>query len=89
MKPIKISATHARNNFFEILDQVSNGKTLIIEKDKKIVAKLVPHIIERQRNKGFMKALMAAAKGFSYNKKDDPLRKKGAGNFLGRWDKSF
>lgn len=44
---------------------------------------------KKGRNKGLMKALMAAAKGFSYNKKNDPLRRKGASNFLGRWDKNL
>lgn len=88
MNTIKVSATHARNNFFEILDQVSAGRTMIIEKDKKIVAKLVPYSLEKGKNKGLMKALREAAKGFAYNKKNDPLRRKGAANFLGRWDKN-
>lgn len=87
MNLVKLSATHVRNNFFELLDQVSAGRTLIIEKDKKIVAKLIPHLTEKGKNKGLMKALLKASKGFEYTERDNPLRKQGANRFLGKWDK--
>mgnify|MGYP001591439277 CR=1 FL=1 len=87
MNTIRVSATAARNNFFELLDKVAIGARIIVEKDKKIVAKLIPASIAKPRNRGLMKALKAASKGFVYSKKDNPLRRPGASNFLGRWDK--
>lgn len=89
MNVSKVSATHARNNFFELLDQVGAGKTLIIEKDKKIIAKLVPHFVEKGKNKGLMKAIRAVARRFEYSEKENPLRRPGAADFLGKWDKRF
>ena len=87
MNTIKVSATHARNNFFELLEQIAAGRSLIIEKDRKAVAKIVPHKIGKKKNKGLLKALDAAAEGFTYSEKDNPLRKPGAAGFLGKWDK--
>lgn len=37
-----MSATAARNNFFELLNQVAAGQSVIIEKDKKEVAVIQP-----------------------------------------------
>ncbi len=89
MNTIRVSATHARNNFFELLDQVAAGRSLIIEKDKMAIAQLIPHVIEKRKNKGLLKALDKAAKGFRYSTKDNPLRRSGAKNFLGNWDKDL
>jgi len=82
MNTIRISATAARNNFFELLDKVSSGMSVIIEKDNKTVAHIVPTMRADVKNKGLTKALYKAAKGFSYTPSDNPLRKKGALNFL-------
>lgn len=85
MNTITVSATHARNNFFELLNLVAVGQEVVIERDNKRVATLVP----RKKTtdlKGLTKALERAAKGFVDNK-DNPLRRAGAGSFLGRWDR--
>ncbi len=87
MNTLRFSATAVRNNFFDLLDQVAAGRNIVVEKDKKIVAKLIPASIVKPRNRGLMKALKAASKGFVYSKEDNPLRRLGASNFLGRWDK--
>ena len=79
-----MSATKARNQFFDILTWVSMGKTVMIEKDNKLVANIVP-ITKVSRNKGLMKALKRASVGFVYDKNDDPLRRKGAADFLGKF----
>lgn len=87
MNTSRISATSARNNFFTLLEQVKAGKTISIEKDNKPVAKLVPVAPAKGRYKGLTKALKAAARGFVYSDQDNPLRKPGAADFLGKWDK--
>lgn len=38
MNAIRVSATAARNRFFDLLNQVAEGKQVIIERDKKEVA---------------------------------------------------
>jgi antitoxin (DNA-binding transcriptional repressor) of toxin-antitoxin stability system len=81
-----MSATKARNKFFDILTWVSMGKTVMIEKDNKLIANISP-ISKIKRNKGLLKALDSASVGFVYTKNDNPLRKKGSADFLGRWDK--
>lgn len=81
-----MSATKVRNEFFDVLTWVSMGKTIMIEKDKKLIANITP-ISKTNRNKGLLKALDAASLDFVYNKSDNPLRKKGSNSFLGKWDK--
>lgn len=87
MNTIKISATKARNNFFELLNQVALGKHVIIERDNKEVAMLSP-----KEKKTDLKALLKASKKVhgiwkDYDPEDNPLRRKGAADFLGKWDK--
>lgn len=87
MNTIKISATKARNNFFELLNQVAYGTKVIIEKDSKEVA-----ILTSSKVKTDWKGLWKATKEShgilkDYNPQDNPLRRPGAANFLGRWDK--
>lgn len=79
-----MSATKARNQFFDVLAWVSMGKTVLIEKDNKLVANIVP-IAKVSKNKGLLKALKKASAGFVYDKNDDPLRRKGATDFLGKF----
>lgn len=88
MQTIKISATKARNNFFELLNQVALGKHVIIEKDKKEIAILSP-----RKNEFDWKAFRKAAQKVHGIFKDysveeiAPLRKKGAWKKFGQWDK--
>lgn len=88
MNTIRISATKARNNFFNLLDQVASSDVqIIIEKDNKEVA-----IISHKKTKTDLKALLKASKKVHGIFKDDdptdnPLRKPGAADFLGKWDR--
>jgi len=82
MNTIRVSATAARNNFFDLLDKVAIGVSVVIEKDKKTVAYMAPMTRKDTKYKGLTKALHAAAKGFVYVKRDNPLRKPGAMKFL-------
>ena len=89
MNTIKVSATHARNNFFELLDKVSLGTQVVVEKNSKEVAVIIP---KRRKTdlKGLTKAMNEAAGIFKdYDPKDNPLRKPGAADFLGKWDKGL
>lgn len=87
MSMIKVSATSARNNFFELLNQVALGTLVIIEKDKKEVAIISP-AKKGTDLKGLIRASEKARGIFTdYNvERDNPLRRKGAADFLGRWD---
>lgn len=90
MSTIRVSATHARNNFFELLNQVALGNTeVIIEKDSKEVA-----IISPKKQGTDLKALLEASKALrgtwkDYDPEDNPLRRRGAKKFLGRIDKAL
>ena len=83
---MRVSATHARNNFFELLNLVARGQEVVVERDKRTAAKIVP-VKNVARNKGLLKALDRAAEGFVYDEKDNPLRRPGAADFLGKCDK--
>ena len=39
---VKITATKLRNNLFEYLDRIAAGETIVIERNKREVARLVP-----------------------------------------------
>ncbi len=39
---VKITATKLRNNLFEYLDRIEAGETIIIERNSREVARLVP-----------------------------------------------
>ena len=85
MQTITWSATKARNEFFDLLTLVANGNSVFIKKDSVVVANVTP-ITAVSKNKGLIKALEKASEGFSYSEKDNPLRKRGSTNFLGKWD---
>ena len=87
MTTIRISATKARNNFFTLLEQVALGMHVIIKKDNKEVAVISPKVPKTDW-KGLLKASREARGIFKdYDPEDNPLRRKGAADFLGRWDK--
>lgn len=87
MQIIRVSATKARNEFFEILNLVSTGTEVIVEKDKKTIARITPEVSQKNKNKGLLRALKAASVGFIYSKKDNPLRRPGSADFLGKWER--
>lgn len=89
MNTIRISATAARNNFFDLLNQVASGVHVTIVKDAKEVAELIPKSTKTDW-KGLIKAMKAAqgiAKDFDPN--DNPLRRPGSTDYLGKWDKGL
>ncbi|HUD44815.1 MAG TPA: type II toxin-antitoxin system prevent-host-death family antitoxin [Patescibacteria group bacterium] len=89
MNTIRLSATSARNNFFNVLNQVAAGTQVIIEKDNKEIAMLIPKTTKTDW-KGLRKALNAT-RGIlkDYDPEDNPLRRKGASEYLGKWDKGL
>lgn len=91
MNTIRVSATSARNNFFELLNKVAAGTEVIIEKDSKEVAVLAPkkQKIDWAEFRKAAKAARGILKGYKFDPEDNPLRRKGAANFLGRWDKGL
>lgn len=86
MNTIRVSATSARNNFFELLHQVTAGAQVIIEKDKKEVA-----VLSQKRTKTNWKALLKASKAVHGILKDasaeeiSPIKKKNAWKRIGKW----
>ncbi len=87
---IRVSATKARNNFFELLNQVSLGAQVIIERDSKEVAVLAPKK-QAMDWTAFDKAAKAAhgiLKDYSVDE-IAPLRKRGAWKGFGQWDKDM
>lgn len=83
-----MSATKARNNFFELLNQVALGETqVIIEKDKKEIAILSP------KKKGFdwdkFKKALQESQGILKDYTEEeiaPLRRRGSWGNFGKWD---
>lgn len=84
-----MSATAARNNFFELLNKVSQGAKVIVEKDYQDIAEIVPR--KTKTDWVGLKKAMDAAAGIlkDYNPNDNPLRKPGATKFLGKWDRGL
>lgn len=85
-----MSATAARNKFFELLNQVALGTEVIIEKDKKEIAAIVPRT-QKMDWKGFKKAAEAVRGILKDYTVDEllPTRKKGAWKGFGDWDKDL
>ncbi len=86
MSTIRLSATSARNKFFELLNQVALGVEVIIEKDNKEIAVLSPKI-----KKTDWKSILQASQKLHGVLKDytldeiSPSRKKGSWKHLGKW----
>lgn len=90
MSTIRVSATSARNNFFELLNKVGMGTQVIIERDSKEVAILSPK--KQKINWVEFRKAAKAAKGIlkDYDpKRDNPFYGKRAWPNLGKWDKGL
>jgi prevent-host-death family protein len=48
---IKVSASNLRNNLFEYLDRVSQGESIVIERNKQEIGRLMPLRNTNWRNK--------------------------------------
>ncbi|MEK7533683.1 MAG: type II toxin-antitoxin system prevent-host-death family antitoxin [Patescibacteria group bacterium] len=88
MNTIRVSATHARNNFFDLLNQVALGAKVTVVRDAKEVAEIIPKATKTDW-KGLMKA-MNAAHGIlkDYDPTDSPLRNPKLMKNWGKWDRS-
>lgn len=88
MNTIRLSATSARNKFFELLNQVALGTQVIIEKDKKEVATLSPRKTKTDWKtlRRVLKDAHGILKGYSIDE-IVPTRKKGAWKGFGEWDR--
>lgn len=84
-----VSATHARNNFFELLDLVVSGRTIVVKKDTKEVAEIVPRkqVLDWQGLLRASKASQGILRNFKLS--DSPLRKPQAWKRLGTWDRGM
>ena len=90
MHTIKVSATSARNKFFELLNQVAAGTQVIIERDAKEVAIMSPK--KQTVDWVALKKASQAAHGIltDYDpKRDNPFYGKKAWPNLGKWDKGL
>ena len=90
MNTIRISATKARNSFFDLLNQVMLGTEVIVERDNKEVAVITPKKTKTNWTE-FWKAAKAA-KGILKDYSVDeiaPARKKEAWKGFGEWDKDI
>ena len=90
MNTIRVSATAARNRFFELLNQVALGAQVIIDKDNEEVA-----VLSSKKTKTDWKAFRKALKDAHGILKDysideiAPARKKSAWKGFGQWDKDL
>lgn len=87
MNTIKVSATHARNNFFELLEKVALGAQVVVEKNSKEVAMIVPK--KKATNWKEFKKAMDKAHGIlnDYDLSQSPLRGKKSRAWLSRASK--
>ncbi len=86
MNTIRVSATAARNNFFELLNQVALGAKVTVVRDTKEVAEIIPKTTKTDW-KGLYKAMKAAhgiAKDFDLQQ--SPLRNPKMIKSWGTWD---
>jgi prevent-host-death family protein len=90
MNTIRISATKARNSFFDLLNQVMLGTEVIVERDNKEVAVISPKKtkMDWEALKKASKAAHGIFKGLSVEE-ISPTRKKGAWKRFGTWDKGL
>lgn len=88
MSTITVSATSARNNFFELLNQVVLGAQVIIKRDSKEIAVLSPkkQTINWVEFKKASKAVKGILKDYK-PERDNPFYGEKAWPNLGNWDK--
>ncbi|NTU46029.1 type II toxin-antitoxin system Phd/YefM family antitoxin [Candidatus Roizmanbacteria bacterium] len=86
MNTLRISATYARNNFFELLNQVALGREAVIEKDGKEVALLTAKTTKTNW-RGLLKASKAVHAILKEEMDENPLRTQKAKKLLGSWDR--
>jgi len=84
---IRVSATHARNNFFELLEKVSMGTQVLVERNNKLVAVIVPRKskVDWEGLKKVMDDAHGILKDFDLSK--SPLRGKKSKAWLSRISK--
>lgn len=84
MQTITVSATKARNEFFDLLTQVAMGKSFIVKKDEKEVAMVSP--ISSGTNLVGLKKAMDACDGImkDFDLSKSPLRNKSARAWMKR-----
>lgn len=88
MNNLSVSATYARNNFFELLDKVSSGLVdVVIKKDNKEVAVFSQRVAKNTNITAMTKALNSLVGVVDADEiANSPLIKPGANNFLGKCD---
>ena len=72
-----------------MLNLVATGTQVIIERDNKEIA-----VLSSRTTKTDWKGLLSASKKVrgifkNYKTEDNPLRRKGASDFLGKWDRGL
>ena len=89
---IRMSATKARNNFFDLLNQVALGISVVIEKDKKVVAELrqpMKVISQVERLNKVMKEVAGTFPKDAYKGNDNIFRNARARKYMrekfGKW----
>jgi|SRR3989344_2828614 len=88
MSMITLSATKARNNFFDVLNQVMMGQSIVVERNDKPIA-MITSVKPKTDLIKLTKALKASkgiVKENAYKPSDNLLRKAQASNYLGKWD---
>jgi antitoxin (DNA-binding transcriptional repressor) of toxin-antitoxin stability system len=88
MNSLSVSATYARNNFFELLDKVSAGLIdVVIKKDNREVAVFSKKNTHNAHIANMTKALDSLVDVIDADElANNPLRKLEAASFLGKWD---
>ncbi|KKU64224.1 MAG: hypothetical protein UX86_C0011G0032 [Candidatus Amesbacteria bacterium GW2011_GWC1_47_15] len=84
-----MSATSARNNFFELLNKIALGAEVVIVKDNKEVALMIPKTSKINWNDLLRASQKVRGILRDYSFEDNPLRRTGASDFLGQWDKEL
>lgn len=93
MQTIKVSATKARQEFFDIFNKVFAGTEVLVEKDGKQTIRMVPMVAPEDGVAKRKKLLMSLAKTHGavkdFKLEDNPLRGKKSIKWLGQWDKGI
>lgn len=90
MQTMTISATKARNDFFNIFSAVYSGIEVFVEKDKKQMIKMIPVTIPNSYDAKMDRLAKAMNKTHGILKKFDldksPFRGRKSIEWLGKWD---